>query len=288
MSKPDPGEAAPEGGLEAEGVNAPPEAKFSSEEKEEGKPEGDEKPFPEEGKGADHPEDDSLPPSGDEEEVSTVERGVAEEPLREATHGRRHCPSFRLLLRRQLWVNTVRVAATLRRFFRTRRATQGSKRRKETKEVTNTTEETPPEAASPSRRLFPALIEGSSGKVGPSEAVAISPRGGHRELASPPSSAASSPAKTFGTLFRRNSPSLPTPPSPQAEPNMRHMRLVRSRRLLKEFRELTKAQMGMREPVFTVDLVNDCLYEWKVSGRVWVPWVFDVGGALCVWAFFSI
>ncbi|KAF2347159.1 Ubiquitin-conjugating enzyme E2 [Trinorchestia longiramus] len=44
-----------------------------------------------------------------------------------------------------------------------------------------------------------------------------------------------------------------------------HMRKVRSRRLMKEFQELTKISQSTTNPVFSVALVNDCLYEWKVK-----------------------
>ncbi|KAK4288722.1 hypothetical protein Pmani_038263 [Petrolisthes manimaculis] len=47
----------------------------------------------------------------------------------------------------------------------------------------------------------------------------------------------------------------------------KHMKLVRSRRLMKEYEELKKRQLKLKEPIFTVELVNDCLYEWKVKLR---------------------
>ncbi|XP_018011111.1 uncharacterized protein LOC108668405 [Hyalella azteca] len=44
-----------------------------------------------------------------------------------------------------------------------------------------------------------------------------------------------------------------------------HMKRVRSRRLMKEFQELTKISQSTPNPVFSVALVNDCLFEWKVK-----------------------
>ncbi|KAA0201783.1 hypothetical protein HAZT_HAZT006707 [Hyalella azteca] len=53
-----------------------------------------------------------------------------------------------------------------------------------------------------------------------------------------------------------------------------HMKRVRSRRLMKEFQELTKISQSTPNPVFSVALVNDCLFEWK-------GFVME-GGAICM------
>ncbi|CAH0557750.1 unnamed protein product [Brassicogethes aeneus] len=42
---------------------------------------------------------------------------------------------------------------------------------------------------------------------------------------------------------------------------------VRARRLMKEFRDLQKLQSSKKDPVFTVELVDDNLFEWHV--KVW-------------------
>lgn len=42
---------------------------------------------------------------------------------------------------------------------------------------------------------------------------------------------------------------------------------VRARRLMKEFRDLQRLQNSKTEPVFTVELVDDNLFEWHV--KVW-------------------
>lgn len=53
---------------------------------------------------------------------------------------------------------------------------------------------------------------------------------------------------------------------PTAPPAVfQHVKAVRSRRLMKEFQELTKASRASPTPVFSVALVNDCLFEWKVN-----------------------
>ena len=49
------------------------------------------------------------------------------------------------------------------------------------------------------------------------------------------------------------------------ETRIQHTKTVRARRLMKEFRELTKMYDNTEHPIFSVSLVNDCLYEWKVS-----------------------
>ncbi|CAO1349880.1 unnamed protein product [Diamesa hyperborea] len=37
---------------------------------------------------------------------------------------------------------------------------------------------------------------------------------------------------------------------------------IRAKRLMKEFKEIVKSQSGRAEPIFSVELINDNLYEW--------------------------
>ncbi|XP_017778132.1 PREDICTED: ubiquitin-conjugating enzyme E2Q-like protein CG4502 [Nicrophorus vespilloides] len=58
-----------------------------------------------------------------------------------------------------------------------------------------------------------------------------------------------------------NKPSMKPPPPPE-EPTS--IRTVRARRLMKEFKDLQRLQHSKTEPVFTVELVDDNLFEWHV------------------------
>lgn len=51
---------------------------------------------------------------------------------------------------------------------------------------------------------------------------------------------------------------------PKSEETSHSSRTVRARRLMKEFRDLQKLQNSRTEPVFTVELVDDNLFEWHV------------------------
>ncbi|XP_026463023.1 ubiquitin-conjugating enzyme E2Q-like protein 1 [Ctenocephalides felis] len=61
--------------------------------------------------------------------------------------------------------------------------------------------------------------------------------------------------------------SLPTSPAPLGK-GVPHrpeaQKTVRARRLMKEFREIQRLQQSRADPVFTVELVNDNLFEWHV------------------------
>ena len=61
----------------------------------------------------------------------------------------------------------------------------------------------------------------------------------------------------------RVSPARRRPTSPPGR-DLAHLKAVRSRRLMKEYREITRSVARQPEPAFTVELVNDCLYEWNI------------------------
>ncbi|KAG7153463.1 Ubiquitin-conjugating enzyme E2Q-like protein [Homarus americanus] len=119
---------------------------------------------------------------------------------------------------------------------------------------------------STAKRFFSrhTYLEGS--RVGPAEGVSQhSPKSTRSKgsLSSPPSAATfkkSPPPAAAGGLLN--------------ESTTKHMKMVRTRRLMKEYQELSKGQQNTKDPVFTVDLVNDCLYEWK-------GFVME-GGAICM------
>ena len=133
-------------------------------------------------------------------------------------------------------------------------------------------------ASSPSARIRtvqePAPVSGSpevSANQSESSALRDAPP---RAAASPLSAArrtanaARSPRRLLprpGALDRsRVSPARRRPPSPPGR-DLAHLRAVRSRRLMKEFREITRSVARQPEPPFTVELVNDCLYEWNIQ-----------------------
>lgn len=49
------------------------------------------------------------------------------------------------------------------------------------------------------------------------------------------------------------------------ESSLQHAKMVRTRRLMKEFQEMCKQQLETETPVFTVELVEDNLFEWNVK-----------------------
>ena len=61
----------------------------------------------------------------------------------------------------------------------------------------------------------------------------------------------------------RISPAHRRPRSPPVR-DVSHLKVVRNRRLMKEYREITRNVARQTEPAFTVELVNDCLYEWNI------------------------
>lgn len=120
---------------------------------------------------------------------------------------------------------------------------------------------------SSARRFFSrhTYLEGS--RVGPAEGVVAqhSPKTNRAKNSSPSSastasSSAASNSSSSGGIFKKS----PTTGLIN-ESTTKHMKMVRTRRLMKEYQELTRVQQLSKDPVFTVDLVNDCLYEWKVS-----------------------
>ncbi|XP_037084791.1 ubiquitin-conjugating enzyme E2Q-like protein CG4502 [Pollicipes pollicipes] len=62
----------------------------------------------------------------------------------------------------------------------------------------------------------------------------------------------------------RVSPARPRPPQEPSVRDAGHLKVVRNRRLMKEYREITRSVARQAEPPFTVELVNDCLYEWNI------------------------
>lgn len=55
------------------------------------------------------------------------------------------------------------------------------------------------------------------------------------------------------------------PPQPSEGPSAKHTQTVRTRRLMKEFQEITKYSRSLEKPPFVVELVDDNLYEWNVK-----------------------
>ncbi|KAG8190704.1 hypothetical protein JTE90_004207 [Oedothorax gibbosus] len=52
---------------------------------------------------------------------------------------------------------------------------------------------------------------------------------------------------------------------PPEGPSAKHTQTVRTRRLMKEFQEITKYSRSLEKPPFVVELVDDNLYEWNVK-----------------------
>ncbi|XP_015919272.1 ubiquitin-conjugating enzyme E2Q-like protein 1 [Parasteatoda tepidariorum] len=48
-------------------------------------------------------------------------------------------------------------------------------------------------------------------------------------------------------------------------PSLKHAQTVRTRRLMKEYQEITKFSRNLEKPPFVVELVDDNLYEWNVK-----------------------
>ncbi|XP_069193887.1 ubiquitin-conjugating enzyme E2Q-like protein CG4502 [Procambarus clarkii] len=114
------------------------------------------------------------------------------------------------------------------------------------------------------RRFFSRHTYLDGSRVGPSEGVVGSPKTSNRGKTSP--SSAASAATAAAGLFKKSSSSSSAASSGLLnESTTKHMKVVRTRRLMKEFEELSRTQQNAKDPVFTVDLVNDCLYEWKVK-----------------------
>ncbi|KAL5279120.1 UBE2QL1 family protein [Megaselia abdita] len=62
-------------------------------------------------------------------------------------------------------------------------------------------------------------------------------------------------------------------PTPSSKPSGKHVTesTIRARRLMKEYKEIQKIQFRSQKPIFTVDLVNDNLYEWNARLHVIDP-----------------
>ncbi|XP_071549151.1 uncharacterized protein [Panulirus ornatus] len=119
---------------------------------------------------------------------------------------------------------------------------------------------------STARRFFSrhSYLEGS--RVGPAEGVVPqhSPKSSSsssNRSKNQPTSTAPSASPSSGVMFKKSPPQGGI----LNESTSKHMKMVRTRRLMKEYQELSRVQQTAKDPVFTVDLVNDCLYEWKVK-----------------------
>lgn len=105
--------------------------------------------------------------------------------------------------------------------------------------------------------IFRKLFKSSKDGEGPSKAGA---------------SGTGSPARRLLRQCRDTVSPAATPPSPgfaapKGVPKAEEThsgKTVRARRLMKEFRDLQKLQNSRTEPIFTVELVDDNLFEWHV------------------------
>lgn len=88
---------------------------------------------------------------------------------------------------------------------------------------------------------------GASGSGSPARRLLRGCRDTVSPAAQPPSSPGFSPTKT-----------------PRKQEEAQSSKTVRARRLMKEYRDLQKLQNSKSEPVFTVELVDDNLFEWHV------------------------
>ncbi|XP_044742923.1 ubiquitin-conjugating enzyme E2Q-like protein 1 [Chrysoperla carnea] len=96
---------------------------------------------------------------------------------------------------------------------------------------------------------------------------------GYRDAVSPADGSASlpsSPANPAATsIFKKNTTSRSverdsTSTGSQSAGAAAAQKTVRARRLMKELREIQRIQSSRPDPVFTVELVNDNLFEWHV------------------------
>lgn len=88
---------------------------------------------------------------------------------------------------------------------------------------------------------------------------------GYRDAVSPasgslPSSPANSGTNPSSAIKKKNTAST----SCEAAAAVAAAKTVRARRLMKELKEIQRLQTNRPEPVFTVELVNDNLFEWHV------------------------
>ncbi|GFQ78233.1 ubiquitin-conjugating enzyme E2Q-like protein CG4502 [Trichonephila clavata] len=65
----------------------------------------------------------------------------------------------------------------------------------------------------------------------------------------------------FKSSKAKTSPKAPVPDNA----SLKHAQTVRTRRLMKEYQEITKYSRSMEKPPFVVELVDDNLYEWNVK-----------------------
>ncbi|KFM73765.1 Ubiquitin-conjugating enzyme E2Q-like protein, partial [Stegodyphus mimosarum] len=80
------------------------------------------------------------------------------------------------------------------------------------------------------------------------------------------SSTGSTASPNRSVRFKSSKSSKTTPKAPIAEgPSLKHTQTVRTRRLMKEFQEITKYSRSLEKPPFVVELVDDNLYEWNVK-----------------------
>ncbi|KAF7262781.1 hypothetical protein GWI33_004132 [Rhynchophorus ferrugineus] len=106
--------------------------------------------------------------------------------------------------------------------------------------------------------VFRRLFKSSNNKEeGPSKASGSAPGSparrllrGYKDTVSPASSS-QAPSPGFSAKNKKD----------ESVPN----KTVRARRLMKEFRDLQRTQNSKQEPIFTVELVEDNLFEWYVK-----------------------
>lgn len=80
---------------------------------------------------------------------------------------------------------------------------------------------------------------------------------GYRDVVSPANGPGSLPSSPASASAKKKSGGDP--------PNATHQKTVRARRLMKELREIQRLQSSRPDPIFTVELVNDNLFEWHVK-----------------------
>lgn len=84
---------------------------------------------------------------------------------------------------------------------------------------------------------------------------------GFRDVVSP----AQGPVSLPSTPTSTNSGTTNSSKKKQEPSHVAHQKSVRARRLMKELKEIQKSQSGRPDPFFTVELVNDNLFEWHVK-----------------------
>ncbi|XP_054709716.1 ubiquitin-conjugating enzyme E2Q-like protein 1 [Uloborus diversus] len=80
------------------------------------------------------------------------------------------------------------------------------------------------------------------------------------------SSNSSTASPNRSVRFKSSKSSKTSPKAPVSNgPSQKHTQTVRTRRLMKEYQEITKYSRSLEKPPFVVELVDDNLYEWNVK-----------------------